>query len=108
MICKENINTLIQTFENLKIKYKNYDIHKYKNYKTDNPDLKIFIENHIDVIINIKQNLQNIEELIMNLEFLIDNEKFEYIYEECKNIIENIKDTDLYINNHEKVLLFCK
>lgn len=102
MINEENIDILIKNFENLKNKYKNYDTNKYKNIQNE---LKNFIKNHIEVIDNLTNNLDNIEYIIMNLKFLSDNENFEYIYKECESIIENMKNIDLYLINHEQILL---
>jgi hypothetical protein len=104
MIYEEDIDILIENFKLLNDKYKNYDINKYKNIQND---LKIFIENHLLLIKNLINNLSDIEEIVLNLEQLKklkDKDKFLYIFNECKDIIENIKNVDFEINNHEKIL----
>lgn len=106
MICDEEIDNLIKTFKLLNDKYKNYNININK-YNFFQNNLKILIDNHIFVINNLSNNLYNIEEIVLNLKYIKDlnnKDKFLYIFNETKNIIENMIIMDFQINKHNKIL----
>ena len=83
MICEEDINFTIQKFNFLNNKYKNYNTDKYKNFE----------HNLIE-----KQPKQQIQKK------KTENEKFLHIFNECKNILENMENIDTELDTHENIL----